>query len=607
MAQTLTVKPQYVNTAQVFLNGKSILLNNNLTQEQLLAIWQKAEFRPFIDITYTNVADSFPENFEIDPTLFHAYDSGEVTHNPAKTNYPANTVGKHLNETRGKIDAFDNAFIRPSLRPTFLLDLANSRFLDPRIKVVRDSIGTYFDRSGVMKIAQANRPRFTHNPSTFESLGILREEERVNYFTYSDCDGVIGQKPTGIVSIVGDNMAVVSNEIKGVGPNNLCCKHTRGTVNDNNCGGMIFSADANTVYTLSLYYFVPESNIGNEFTLRAEGTSLLVPVSRTIDTTFKKGFWNREEITVTTNSAGQLFLVPRFSGVGNVMYSDAYQAEKGLFASSYIPTTDAPVTRKADSITITGDLFNELFPAYKEGTLFISALPGKKNNMYGRFFEFRGASTAGGQNCIAVNYDAVFNNQVYCEVYLDGVNQCTFTTAPNTPQGVAFQLAFAWRYNDSKMYFNGVESVDDNSILIPANINVLNIGIQLNSTIKQIAFWPIRLPNAVLESLSKVGLMGKNPNQFPSISDLGRAAFINPFDIMRSRTRQEFSVDGTGASVTRNIRRDYDFTFEIVDSSGVTVTAQPASSCTAGTDNALTFTAPVGKTLTYAITPVYEN
>jgi hypothetical protein len=88
---------------------------------------------------------------------------------------------------------------------------------------------------------------------------------------------------------------------------------------------------------------------------------------------------------------------------------------------------------------------------------------------------------------------------------------------------------------------------------------------------------------------------------------LRRNAFIDPFDIMRSRTRQEFSVDGTGASLTRNIRRDYDFTFEIVDSSGVTITAQPASSCTAGTDNALTFTAPLGKTLTYAITPVYEN
>jgi hypothetical protein len=52
------------------------------------------------------------------------------------------------------------------------------------------------------------------------------------------------------------------------------------------------------------------------------------------------------------------------------MYTDAYQAEKGLFASSYIPTSDAPVTRKADNITIYGDLFNE-FLKYTEGTIFL--------------------------------------------------------------------------------------------------------------------------------------------------------------------------------------------------------------------------------------------
>jgi hypothetical protein len=65
---------------------------------------------------------------------------------------------------------------------------------------------------------------------------------------------------------------------------------------------MIFSAEANTIYTLSLYYFIPYSYSSNDFTL-SEGTSLLSPVSRTIDITLR-GVWNGE-ITVTT-SAGQL-------------------------------------------------------------------------------------------------------------------------------------------------------------------------------------------------------------------------------------------------------------------------------------------------------------
>jgi hypothetical protein len=145
------------------------------------------------------------------------------------------------------------------------------------------------------------------------------------------------------------------------------------------------------------------------------------------------------------------------------MYTDAYQAEKGLFASSYIPTSDAPVTRKADNITIYGDLFNELFPKYTEGTIFLSAFPAKKNNNFGRYFELKGNATGGGQNNIAVNYNAVTNDSIYCEINSDGISQYPAMNY-NIPQGTSFQLAFAWRYNDAKVYCNGNASADDNTI-----------------------------------------------------------------------------------------------------------------------------------------------
>jgi hypothetical protein len=184
MAQTLTVKPQYVNTAQVFIDGKSVLLNNNLTQEQLLAIWQRAEFRSFIDITYTNVADSFPENFEIDPNLFHAYDSGEVSHNPAKTDYPANTVGKQLNETSTNLDTVVKGFQRPTQKVAHILDFANARMIDLSY-FTRNSVATYIDKNGVLRVASPNQPRFIHNAMTLESLGLLIEPSRTNLLTYS--------------------------------------------------------------------------------------------------------------------------------------------------------------------------------------------------------------------------------------------------------------------------------------------------------------------------------------------------------------------------------------------------------------------------------------
>ena len=48
---------------------------------------------------------------------------------------------------------------RPKGRPIFLVDFANSRFLDPRFTFLRNSVGTYVDRFGSIKTAQINKPR----------------------------------------------------------------------------------------------------------------------------------------------------------------------------------------------------------------------------------------------------------------------------------------------------------------------------------------------------------------------------------------------------------------------------------------------------------------
>ena len=174
------------------------------------------------------------------------------------------------------------------------------------------------------------------------------------------------------------------------------------------------------------------------------------------------------------------------------------------------------------------------------------------------------------------------------------------------PAGTLFTNVMAWKKGDAKMYNNGNVGVDVTPN-IPTAITSFRIE-DINGIVRQIAFWPKRLENSIIQLMSRNNtIVGKSPSQVPTNGDLGACAFLRPETLLRSPSRQEFSVDGTGASYTRNIRRDYDFTFEIVDSSGVTITARPASSCTAGTDNALTFTAPLGKTLTYAITPVYEN
>lgn len=69
---------------------------------------------------------------------------------------------------------------RASIRPSLLLDFANSKTLDPRISYARASAGTYTDVFGTVNTAASGASRFTHEPTTGESLGMIIEPQRTN-------------------------------------------------------------------------------------------------------------------------------------------------------------------------------------------------------------------------------------------------------------------------------------------------------------------------------------------------------------------------------------------------------------------------------------------
>ena len=72
----------------------------------------------------------------------------------------------------------------PSIRPTLDLNFMATKVLDDRITFTRDGVGTYVDEDGLIKYASNNAPRFDHDPTTGESLGLLIEEARTNYAVY---------------------------------------------------------------------------------------------------------------------------------------------------------------------------------------------------------------------------------------------------------------------------------------------------------------------------------------------------------------------------------------------------------------------------------------
>jgi len=68
----------------------------------------------------------------------------------------------------------------PAISPSLLLDFSNTKKLDPRITFTRSSTATYFDNNGILQTSLSGIPRFDHNPTTGESLGLLIEEQRTN-------------------------------------------------------------------------------------------------------------------------------------------------------------------------------------------------------------------------------------------------------------------------------------------------------------------------------------------------------------------------------------------------------------------------------------------
>lgn len=595
MAQTLTVKPEYVNKAQVFLDGKTTLLNNNLTQEQLLSIYLKPEFRAFIDITYTNVADSFPENFEIDPNLFHAYDSGEVTHNPAGV-YPANTVGKHLNDTAGKVNSLSTVSILPSK----ILNFAASKKMPAFCSFSRASIGSYVDRFGFIKYAGANSPRFTHDPLTKESLGLMIEESRTNLFTNSivfSSNSAEITKTVGQIAPDGSTDAILIE--KATNTNAVFIYPTSITADGFYCRSIFVKAN-NSIQAVISFEGVGGLGGGGSLTFDI----LTKQFSGDTGTVTSYGYrdyadgWVRvfvvAERSATKIISGKWY-IGGYGGSNTNNHSMMLwgaQIEMGKSMTTYIPSTGTVSTRQADVLTIP-----QVQIGQKEGAIVVN---GVKRGEWEKIGEgYRRVIAFGNTDLIGYKPN-------------NGINSNDTSGSIETNSSTTDSIGVTYNVNSRKLCANGGVVVQGTSMLGNYN-NLMFVGSStagnfLNGTIKCIRIYPKVLSDIELVKLTKeTDLTSISPAGIPTNSDLNQLAFLDVETIVKEKIRQELSIDGTGASITRNIRRPYNFTFEVVDNAGVTsMTATPATNCVANTDNPLTFTAPVGKTLTYAITPVYE-
>jgi hypothetical protein len=173
------------------------------------------------------------------------------------------------------------------------------------------------------------------------------------------------------------------------------------------------------------------------------------------------------------------------------------QLEAGAFPTSYIPTTSAAVTRSADSAVVTpiSSFYNQ-----SEGTLFAEAIVRPR-----------------AVNIASITQDATEDNRLTLYTASTRTMRWFVNTAGVTEynsessaieDGAVGKIAGAYKSNDVISATNGVLASGDTSITLPSSLTHFFIGRTattfppLNGHIRKIAYWPRRLSNALLESLT---------------------------------------------------------------------------------------------------------
>ena len=286
----------------------------------------------------------------------------------------------------------------PSIRPTLDLNFAATKTLDRRITFTRDGVGTYVDDMGIIKYASNNTPRFDHDPTTRESLGLLIEESRTNILTYSD---ITSGEGLGTGWAIGGNRA--SKGSNATAPDgtlsawNSVYNGTSGDASLYKVGGEVTTSNS-TTYTLSIFAKVPSTNthiVGVRIrTYNDNHSATFNLLTGTIvggveGTTTRRmeaypNGWYRCSITFTSGTDGnqgvQYYMTNPSNSTslndsnadGEEIYYWGAQMEAGSFPTSYIPTSSTAVTRDQDFAIIKGTNFTDIFDtSFKQFSLLV--------------------------------------------------------------------------------------------------------------------------------------------------------------------------------------------------------------------------------------------
>jgi hypothetical protein len=378
----------------------------------------------------------------------------------------------------------------PTIEPSLKLDFANARALDPRITFTRASTATYVGANGLIKTAGVDEARFDHDPSTGESLGLLIEESRTNILPYSEDFSQSAWVTFGTAS-KSSNVATAPDG-----------NFTADSITIPAASGVLDNIliSVNTTYTFSAYIRgTPGTTIRILSNANSSGiVTNIVTVSE---------IWQRYSVTFTTNSGDNNTSIQFDSGGGNTFYVWGAQVEAGSFPTSYIPTngptSGSTVTRAVDNAFITGQNFSSWYNQ-DEGTIYVSQ-------------KLKSIDTVD-RNSLVYLINGGSGSDIFYNVKNGDTNIFVFGDNGTNysrwqENGDSTDTKAIWAYDvsgdDFKPYWNGIEGVNESNSSSPSATSHTQleigatVGAKYNGHIAQLTYYPQRLPNSQLVSLTR--------------------------------------------------------------------------------------------------------
>ena len=179
------------------------------------------------------------------------------------------------------------------------------------------------------------------------------------------------------------------------------------------------------------------------------------------------------------------------------------QLEQGAFATSPILTSTAAATRAADVVSSTGSNFSSWYNQ-TQGTMFAEVAVAQPNTGGNQFVFRTGDNTY--NNAIAINIPG----QAQLSTASGGTFDGSANSVSNLVANVSAKIGAAYETNNLGISLNGATAVTDTSATMPTGLNRADIGSDhagLNrvkaGTIKRLTYWPQRLPNSTLQSITQ--------------------------------------------------------------------------------------------------------